>query len=85
MPYKLIRDHISHDTVEACRQILEGAVSGEIVGITFGLMLKRRRFIVNAAGECLRDPTFSRGMIAAMDDELRDLVQDNTGTGNTTL
>jgi len=84
MPYQLVRDNISRDTVEAARQILEGAESGEIVGLTFGLMLKHRRFVVNVAGECLRDPTFSRGMLGAMDDELRELVQGNAGTGKTT-
>lgn len=79
MPYQLIRDHISRDTVEAAKQILEGAESGEILGITFGLMLKRRRFIVNVAGECARDPTFTRGMLCAMDDELQGLVHRNSG------
>jgi len=85
MPYQLIRDTISRDTVEAARQIHEASESGEVLGMFFGLMLKRRRFVVNVAGECLRDPTFARGMLAAMDDELRGIVQGNAGTGNTTI
>ena len=79
MAYKLVSDTISRDTVEAARQILQGAESGEVIGMTFGLMLKRRRYIVNVAGECLRDPTFSRGMLGAMDDELRGIVQKKAG------
>ena len=79
MTYQLVSDNISRDTVEAARQILQGAESGEVIGMTFGLMLKRRRYIVNVAGECLRDPTFSRGMLGAMDDELRSIVQKKAG------
>jgi len=33
-------------------------------------MLKRRGYIVNSAGEAHRNPTFSRGMLLALDDQL---------------
>jgi hypothetical protein len=33
-------------------------------------MMKRRSYVVNTAGEAHRNPTFARGMVAALDDEL---------------
>ena len=72
-PFRLVRDDISRDTVEALEQMLEQARRGEIIGIAFAAMLRRRQFFVNSAGEAYRNPTWSRGMIATLDDELREL------------
>lgn len=69
-PYVLIADNISTNTVECLEQLLTHARSGEIIGVAFACMLKRRGYIVNTAGEAHRNPTFSRGMVAALDDEL---------------
>ena len=68
--YKLIPDSLSADTVECLVQLLEQARMGEITGIAFGAILRRRSFIVNSAGSARRNPTFARGMLAALDDEL---------------
>lgn len=73
-PYSLIPDAISHETVEALEQLAERARAGEILGIGFVAVLKRRRYIVNSAGECRTDPSLTRGMVLALDDELRGLV-----------
>lgn len=73
-PYTLIPDSISHETVEALGELLEQARAGELVGFAFAAILKRRRYIVNTAGECRGDPTLTRGMALALDDELRDMV-----------
>lgn len=69
-PFVLIQDTISTDTVECCRQLLKAAQSGELIGIAFVGMLKRRGFIVNSAGEAHRNPTFSLGMVACLSDQL---------------
>lgn len=69
-PFVLMPDTVSHDTVECLELLLQQARHGEVIGIAFAVMLKRRTFIVNAAGEAHRNPTFSRGMIAALDDQL---------------
>jgi hypothetical protein len=79
MPYQLVRDHVSTDTVQALEQLLAGAKEGQIIGIAFGVLLKRRRYFVNTAGEARRDPTFTRGMMLALDDELRHMVQSAAG------
>ena len=69
-PFVLISDNVSHDTVEALETLLEHAKSGELIGVCFTAMLKRRGYIVNCAGEAYRNPTFSRGMLCALDDQL---------------
>ena len=83
MSYSLVRDNISHDTVEAMEQLLQSAQQGQTIGIIFGVMMRRRRFFVNCAGEARNDPTFARGMCNALDDELRRLVQDMAGPATT--
>jgi hypothetical protein len=75
MPSALLHDRISRDTVQALETLLEGAKRGQVVGAIFGVMLKRRKYLVNVAGEAVRDPTFARGMVGAIEDELRVLIQ----------
>lgn len=74
MTHFLVRDHISRDTVEALEQLLAMAQRGHITGIAFAAMLKRRRYLVNVAGEAFTDPTLARGSLCALDDELRQLI-----------
>lgn len=76
MPYQLVKDYISRDTVEALQQLLAGAQSGHITGVAFAAALKNRRYITNVAGTCFRDATAARGMVATLDDELSELIHD---------
>ena len=69
-PILLVPDSLSTNTIKCLETLLEHARSGEVIGIAFAAMLKRQTFIVNSAGEARRNPTFSRGMVAALDDEL---------------
>lgn len=79
-PFDLVPDNVSHDTVRCLETLLDRARTGEVIGIAFAVMLKRRAYIVNSAGEAHRNPTFSRGMIAALDDELSSRVHANRRT-----
>lgn len=72
---QLVHDHISRDTKEAVSQIAEGVAAGHVIGIAFVLVLKRKRFMVNTAGVASQDPTHTRGMLCALDDELKRMVQ----------
>lgn len=69
-PYLLVPDTLSTDTVEALAALHDHAKRGQIVGLIYGCLLKRRGFIVNSAGELYRSPTFARGICAALDDSL---------------
>lgn len=74
-PFRLVPDSLSSDTVELLEQLLDEARRGRILGIAFVAMLKRREYIANTAGEAHRNPTFARGMVAALDDHLSDMVR----------
>jgi len=69
-PFLLVPDNISHDTVECLKQLLDQATRGQVIGLAYCAMLKKRAFIVNSAGVAHESPTFSRGMVAALDDQL---------------
>lgn len=69
-PFILMPDTISTDTVECLEQLLDAARRGQVIGLAFAAMLKRRHYIVNTAGEAHRNPTFARGMVSALDDQL---------------
>lgn len=69
-PYVLVPDRVSHDTVEALKLLLRQARRGEIIGLAYAAMLKRRAYIVNTTGEAYESATFTRGMVAALDDQL---------------
>lgn len=84
MPYQLIYESISSDTVEALEHLLESARGGDVVGIAFALMLKRRRVLVDCAGEACENPMLARGVVALLDDHLGDLIKGRTDR-NTTI
>jgi len=69
-PYVLIPDNVSHETVKCLEQLLVEARKGEVIGLAYAAMLKRRGYIADSAGEAYRNPTFARGMVAALDDRL---------------
>lgn len=74
-PFRLVPDNLSEDTLECLRQMQALAETGEILGLAFVAMVKGRRFIRNGTGECLRNPVFCRGLVASLDDFLRDRVR----------
>lgn len=74
-PYILVPDTVPHDLIECLQMLLKAAKNGELVGVAFAGMLKQRGYIVNTAGEAHRNPTFTRGMIAALDDQLSGRVR----------
>jgi len=76
--YQLIQESISTDTVEALEQMLVSARQGNVTGIAFVLLLKRRKFLIDCAGEACADPTMVRGCVAVLDDHLGDLIRDRT-------
>lgn len=75
----LIPDRVSHETVACLATLLEQARSGELIGIAFGAMLRRNNYIVNTAGEAYRNPTFARGVVAALDDDLSARIHKESG------
>lgn len=75
-PFTLIREQQPTDTIEALRHLLDEAERGELIGLLFCGLCKRRAYFVNATGEARRNPTFSRGVLAALDDHLADQIRE---------
>lgn len=74
-PFSLVADTVSTDTVECLQLLLKRARRGEVIGLAYCAMLKQRAYIVNTAGVAHESPTFARGMVAALDDQLSDAVR----------
>lgn len=74
-PFVLIPDSISNDMIECTKQLHQQALRGELIGLAFAGMIKRRGYIVNSAGEAHRSPTFARGMLLSLDDQLSTRVR----------
>ena len=83
MPYHLVRDYVSHDTVHAFEQLAIGAASGDVIGAAFVCLLKGRRYIVDVSGACVREATLTRGALAALDDHLSQIVHGRDPDGET--
>jgi hypothetical protein len=71
----LVRDQVSRDLLQTCVQLLEAVQAGHVTGIAFACTLKGKKYFVNVSGALERDPTFARGVVAALDDELSRMVQ----------
>lgn len=69
-PFRLLPDTVSTDTTQALEEMLAMARRGDLIGIAFAGILRRRGYFVNTAGEAHRNPTFARGCVSALDDEL---------------
>lgn len=74
-PFILVPDNVSTDTVACLRTLLYQAEKGEVIGLAYAAMLKRRAYIVNSTGTAHESPTFSRGMVAALDDQLAQRIR----------
>jgi hypothetical protein len=58
------------DTVQRLRSLLEQAEAGELVGLAWVAMYRGRDYTVNTCGAMHKNPTFCRGAIAALSDEV---------------
>ena len=68
--FTLVDRDISDDSTEALRELLDLAERKELIGVAFIAMLTNRRYFADAVGECARSPTFTRGAVRALDDDL---------------
>jgi len=68
---------------QAAIQLLEEVRSGNVVGLAFGIALRGRKYFVNVAGILAKDPTYARGIVAALDDELARMVQGKADSDTT--
>lgn len=69
-PFVLLHLPESHETIDCLHAMLRQAEKGELIGLAYAAMFKRRGFTVNTAGEAHRSPTYTRGMLLSLDDVL---------------
>lgn len=69
-PFTLVNETVSHDTIEALEFLLQEAKSGELIGLAYGAMLRRRTCIVDTAGEAYRNPLFALGVVCLLSDDV---------------
>lgn len=69
-PFALMRATVSHDTVEALEFLLHEAKRGELIGLAYGAIMKRRSCIVDTAGEAYRNPLFALGVVCMLSDDV---------------
>lgn len=71
-PFRKVTDTLSQDTIECLEQLLALAKDERrLVGIVFAAQLEGREVIANSAGECYRNPRWSRALTLDIDDYLR--------------
>jgi hypothetical protein len=69
-PFRFIGAETSADTIEVLKQLLDAAKKGELIGLAFAAMYRRRAYAVGYTGECARNPTFARGMVDDLHDDM---------------
>lgn len=69
-PFSIVREQVSHDSVEALEFLLHEAKRGELIGIAYGAMMKKRACIVDTAGEAYRNPLFALGVVCMLSDDI---------------
>jgi hypothetical protein len=65
---------VSGDTILTLDDLLRQARAGELIGVAFVALYKQREYVASATGEARRNPTFTRGMLAALDDAMAEMV-----------
>jgi hypothetical protein len=68
------RTHRCEETIGYLRDLLEQAEAGEVYGLAVAAMLKQRKYVTHTTGEASRNPTFTRGMLTVLDDELANQI-----------
>lgn len=68
--YTLWPDRLSNDVTKCLGQLHAQARRGRVTGIAFVAYVDGYGFIANAAGDAMRDPTNTRGMLLALDGKL---------------
>lgn len=73
-PFQLVPNTLSRDTMEALGELCRQAKDGELIGMAYVALYRGRVYTVDAAGEAFRNPTFTRGILRALDDMLGQMV-----------
>jgi len=65
------------ETIEALETLLGLAKEGEVTGLAFGCTLRSGGFISDVLGRCYAEPTFTRGVVAFLADQVTTLQHES--------
>lgn len=71
---RTISNIVDDDTINAISELHVEALRGKLVGIAFVALYRDRTYVCDATGEVKRFPTHGRGMVAALDDTLKEYI-----------
>ena len=74
-PFTLIASPTSEDVVEALEFLLDGARSGDVLGIAYVAQMKPRNVIADTAGESHRNPLYTLSLLHVLMAQLTDRVR----------
>lgn len=74
-PFTLIQSPAPDDLVEALEFLLDGARSGDVIGIAYAAQMKPRNIIADSAGELHRNPLFALSLLHVLMAQLTDRVR----------
>lgn len=74
-PFTLVHAHPPHDVIAALEYLLAEARNGQLIGIAYGAMFRRREYVVETAGEAHDNPLFALGVVNILSSELQDQVR----------
>jgi hypothetical protein len=75
-PEPLALSAASQDTVDGLRRLLRRALRGEVLGLALVEMMPGATYAVQTIGGANIDHTWTRGCVAALDDELGELIME---------
>lgn len=71
---RLVRPGINREALDAVDKLRDDILNGLTIGVAIVAMHKSYCYTIDVAGECKRSPTLTRGMVAALDDELERIL-----------
>ena len=71
---KLVEVIVSNETIEALEYVLSEAKAGRVVGFAAVFVHRSGRYTCDAVGQAVKAPTFTRGAVNVLDDQLASLV-----------
>lgn len=67
---KLVKDHVSQDTIEALEYLLYGARRGEVIGLAYAAMLKHESCLTDITGEAYHNPILALGVVSMLSNDI---------------
>jgi len=69
-PFRVIAENPSSDTMHVLMELMELAHKGELIGLAFVSLHKRRKVQTGATGEASRSPVFTIGAVRILEQNL---------------